>query len=108
MISDWIKEGIVINTQCNVIPNSLTYGDLVFKNITFMGNHYLTYTNPLLLILTLHNITIDGFVNKAFTRPSDANFNILFINTNYLCPVDDEVHRDKYVNIYNIFFTQET
>lgn len=82
LYADWIKEGIFINTECNTTPNSVNFGELIFKNFSQIGEHYKTFTNPIFFIQTLNNITIDGFVSTLFTRPNDASVDLILFVSN--------------------------
>lgn len=108
LYGDWVKEGIFINTQCNIIANSVNYGEIVFRNFSQIGNHYKAFTNPIFFIQTLNNITIDGFVSTLFTRPNDLSTDLIMFASNSLCMVENDDNRRRYVNISNFLMTTDS
>ena len=71
--TDYLNNGINIQTDCSLTNSYANYGDIVFQNFTLQGERYLSINQPIIYLLTINNITINNSTFKSYAKRTDAN-----------------------------------
>lgn len=72
--TDWLKEAFIIVTDCHLIPNSTTVGEIVFHNYTLRGLRLLDGSSVLNYIVATENITFDNITLTTYALNSNAAY----------------------------------
>lgn len=108
MITDWLNEGIILNSDCSLRTNNTFSGDINFYNYTQRGQRYLDIRIPIIQIQTINNVTVDNCFFRSFTKVEDgSNVQIAILSTN-LCSGFTADGLVKYNIFTNNYFTSES
>jgi hypothetical protein len=66
IITDYLSEGINIVTDCTIIPNSTTLGEIGLYNYTSYGLRLVGHTIAFIRIFAPNNLTIDNALLKTY------------------------------------------
>ena len=85
IITDWVNEGIVLQTDCSKVAKNTLFGNLVLRRNTIRGQRYLPNPYPFVYFLSFNNMTITGNVFRNFATNDDANKFGLYVDTPLVC-----------------------
>eukprot|EP00347_Sterkiella_histriomuscorum_P015814 403355584 len=94
---------ISIVTDCSRSNKSATYGDIIIRNVSLIGDSIFEQKRPLFQIYTINNVTFNNNTISTFTELSNANRFHFDLNSvdNCKAPINDT--RTKTYQFTNIF-----
>jgi hypothetical protein len=106
-VTDWLAEGIIIEGNCQTVANSVTYGEIVLRNISVQGNRFASISRPFIDIQTVNNITLDNVILKSYLITTESATASISIKTYPTCIVSAYDGRSKNISISNIHYTSD-
>jgi hypothetical protein len=90
-----MTQGVIVEGNCQVVPNSVTYGEITLRNISIEGNRYASISRPFIDIQTVNNVTLDSVTLKSYILNFEFTGSSINVNTYNNCIVSAYDGRTK-------------